>query len=462
MKRPIHSHSFLTLPNDNNNSINNNNNDIDYYSNELNNDNNDQHHQQRQSVIELVPTTFYSESSGKTYVSYENWFILPHQSNDNNNNSNSGGGGSVSTSGGNVKSEGDSSSSSSGSGGGSRGNRHRKSGGGNSARTIQQLLKQKQQQQQQQQFDSERRKRHVLVNTLNDTVQSDVDDDNDNNDDHVDDDDTSTDTSHYSSSSSSSESSSDGNSSGGSDDAKHMYDPHFLDDPKIRNATTLKMMHLPGLISSTVPFIKKRELEMNLNEQFRQKHPDIQLTLSKIRSLKRKMLRVCFPPTPFVNALNMLNLSSHATVQENVFTMECSTVAMAVVYLEKLILKSLVRNENRRLVAVTCLFIAFKLNYEGGGSNLDKHFEQFWDAVEDQFPSISKKQVLKFEFQVFAMLDFDINVPLGDLYPHMKRLLNQVNGMKVVDYLGEDLFHRYIGAKHLHHHHDDHHHRHHH
>ena len=237
-------------------------------------------------------------------------------------------------------------------------------------------------------------------------------------------------------------------SSSPSDD-ESVYDPLFLDDPKIRNATNRKIMHLPGLISSTVPFIKKRELEIDLNEQFREKHPNINLTLSKIRSLKKKMLRVCFPPTPFVNALIFNNSN-----QENAF-IECSTIAMAIVYLEKLILKNCVNNQNRRLIAATCLFVAFKLNYEGGGSNLTKNFSDFWDAVEDNFSSVNRKQVLKFEFQLFAMLDFEINVPLSDLYPHMKRLLNQVNGLKAVDYMGEDLFHRYIGSK-LHH--DDHHH----
>jgi hypothetical protein len=220
-----------------------------------------------------------------------------------------------------------------------------------------------------------------------------------------------------------------------------MYDPLFLDDPKIRSATAnRKIMHLPGLISSTVPFIKKKELETNLNEKFREKHPTVQLSLSKIRTLKKKMLRVCFPPTPFVNAF-LFNSSS----QESVF-IECSTIALAVVYLEKLILKDVVTKANRRVVAATCLFLAFKMNYEGGGSNMEKNFIAFWESVEENL-SVVRKQVLKNEFQVFAWLDFNLNISINELYPHLKRLLFEHGGMKVSEYMGEHAFHQYVTAK---------------
>lgn len=221
---------------------------------------------------------------------------------------------------------------------------------------------------------------------------------------------------------------------------EELYDPLFLDDPKIRSATNRTVMNLPGLISSTVPFMKKKELETDLNDQFREKHPNCQLSLSKIRSLKRKMLRVCFPPTPFVNAL----LFSSSTVQENSF-IECSTVAMAVVYFEKLVLSNVVTKQNRKLVAATCLFLAFKMNYEGGGSNMDKNFEAFWDAIEENL-SLNRKQVIKFEIQVFSWLDFNLGVAINELYPHLKRLLFE-HGLNVSEYIGEKAFKQYISSK---------------
>lgn len=234
--------------------------------------------------------------------------------------------------------------------------------------------------------------------------------------------------------------------SSSSDSCETNYDPLFLDDPTIRSATSRKVMHLPGLISSTVPFIRKRELESDLNEQFREKHPNVKLSLSKIRSLKKKMLRVCFPPTPFVSALMFNN-----TNLENTFV-ECSTIAMAVVFLEKLILKNVAVKQNRRVIAAACLFLAFKFNYEGGGSNMEKNFSQFWDAVEENL-SVSRKQVMKLEFQVFAWLDFDLNVPLNQLYPHLKRLLNMANGLNAIEYMGEELFNQYIASRMGAHHH---------
>jgi hypothetical protein len=217
------------------------------------------------------------------------------------------------------------------------------------------------------------------------------------------------------------------------------YDPLFLDDPNIRGTSNRKIIQLPGLISSTVPFIRKKDLKIDLNEEFKEKHPNVKISLSKIRALKKNMLRVCFPPVPFVNALMFNSIS-----QENIF-IECSTIALAVIYLEKLILKNVVTKQNRKLVAAACLFLAYKFNYEGGGSNREKNFSQFWESVEENL-TVPKKQVIKFEFQVFAWLDFELNVPINDIYPHMRRLLND-QGLKVVEYIGEDLFNRYIYSK---------------
>lgn len=86
------------------------------------------------------------------------------------------------------------------------------------------------------------------------------------------------------------------------------------------------MINLPGLLISNIPFVKSKELKNELNEQFRERHGeygpsslDPSITLSKIRHLKGEMMNV---------------LSS---------TIEVSTVALAVVYLEKLILKVRIR-----------------------------------------------------------------------------------------------------------------------
>lgn len=73
------------------------------------------------------------------------------------------------------------------------------------------------------------------------------------------------------------------------------YDPYYLDDPQIRTGIHRTVMSLESMLFSVIPFVKPKELKEELNEQFRIKHEWLagtQLTLSKIRNLKREMLEV--------------------------------------------------------------------------------------------------------------------------------------------------------------------------
>ena len=98
------------------------------------------------------------------------------------------------------------------------------------------------------------------------------------------------------------------------------YDPTWLDDPNIKSGKHRTVMNLPCFMGTVIGWVKEKELRKELNQQFRIKHEWLHpsLTLSKIRKIKQLMI---------------------AVLKEN--TLEVSTVALACIYFEKLILKVL-------------------------------------------------------------------------------------------------------------------------
>ncbi|KAL0482667.1 CDK5 and ABL1 enzyme substrate [Acrasis kona] len=238
------------------------------------------------------------------------------------------------------------------------------------------------------------------------------------------------------------------------DDKESNYDPHFLDDPNMRCGYKRKVMNLPGIISSTIPFVKTKALAEELNEQFRDRHGDrITLTLSKIRNLKKKMLSAAFPDGLYnvhhhyhhgysSSSAHLNDISMDAACKESAPT-DISTVTLAIVYLERLIINGFVDDKNRKLVAATCLFLAFKLNNEiTSAQERNKHLGQLMDQLESSI-GVNKKQILSNEFTIFANLGFDLVVPMNQLMPHMKRILEE-QGIKLEEYMGEAMYEKYV------------------
>ncbi|KAK5577011.1 hypothetical protein RB653_001948 [Dictyostelium firmibasis] len=179
------------------------------------------------------------------------------------------------------------------------------------------------------------------------------------------------------------------------------YDPTFLDNSELKTGKHRTVMNLPSYKVSIFPFIKKGAIKEELNEQFRQKHQWINqpgITLYKIRKIKRKLKKI--------------------TIQSS---LEISTLGLAYVLIEKLIMKNLISRSNFKLVASTCLLLAAKFN---DTKAMENALGPFFEQVEKRF-DISKKEVLASEFSVFSQLSFTLFVSQFDVLPHLNRLKSE-------------------------------------
>lgn len=135
-----------------------------------------------------------------------------------------------------------------------------------------------------------------------------------------------------------------------------------------------------------------------MNEQFRARFPSLQLSLSKLLSLKRELAQV-----------------------GRKCALEPAIVACAFVFFEKLVLGALIRKDNRKPCCGACLLLSAKLN-----DVRDEPLTMLIKELEQTF-RIPRRELLAYEVAILVALEFNLNVPLTLVKPHYQRLVDSAS-----------------------------------
>ncbi|KAF8369163.1 hypothetical protein PRIPAC_86992 [Pristionchus pacificus] len=168
------------------------------------------------------------------------------------------------------------------------------------------------------------------------------------------------------------------------------YDPKMISEVE---ASLRTIMRGTAFVATTHNCLGEVEQRKILNERFRAKYPELRISYTKLRSIKREMADVAVATK-----------------------VDTPTLAHALVYYERIVLQGRITKCNRKEIAAACFIIAVKI-CDPVGVETSFCFER----LESTF-RISHSDILSFELPVCLALSFELMPPRQQLQPHYEAL----------------------------------------
>eukprot|EP00041_Stephanoeca_diplocostata_P009337 m.143590 g.143590 ORF g.143590 m.143590 type:complete len:404 (-) comp17701_c0_seq5:374-1585(-) len=192
------------------------------------------------------------------------------------------------------------------------------------------------------------------------------------------------------------------------------YTSSFIDVPNIGQGKHKTLNQMQSYTFSVILHVKPADLIRDLNEMWSEMHPDINITLSKLRSLKRELIE--------------FGIKSCG--------LDVATVAMSHFYFEQLVGAKLISKPNRKLCAAVCLILAVKFLEHKDMVTL--YLQKLFRLWQDRW-QLSAREILAYEFPVYKELHFDLHVRPELLLPCVKQVVLHLQRTESEDFL-EDTY----------------------